>query len=129
MEVDLSQYRYSIGSFAARACGQGLRFRRRRRKENIQEAGDRTKVQNEADNEEAAEQERNNSKEKVDHHQKQTEHACAECGGKFNEKHRLVNHVTDIQTERKACPLRQETLKILNRNMSQIHRMQGANHV
>ena len=44
------------------------------------------------------EQERGNSEEKVDHHQKPTEHECAECRGKIKEKYRLVDHVTDITT-------------------------------
>ena len=56
-------------------------------------------------------------------------HACAECGGKFKKKCILVDQATDIHTERKVCPLCQETLRNFNRNISQIHRIQGANHV
>ena len=85
----------------------------------IKEAGDRTKVQKEANNEEAAEQERNNSDEKVDH-QYPIENLCAECGEQFNEKGIVVDNVTNIHTERKVCSLCQETLKNFNRNMSQI---------
>ena len=86
----------------------------------------------EPENQEAAEQEGNNPKAKDDHHQKPTEHGCVECGKKFREKRRLVDHVTDVHTERKLCPLCPETFsntRNFNRHMNQIHRTQGANHL
>ena len=58
---------------------------------------------------------------------RRTEHGCAECGKTFTEKRTLVDHVTDIHTGKKVCPLCQESFRNFNIYMIQFHIMQGAN--